>query len=107
MKANQALVFAIVAAGAIAIPLDVRSALPIEGKMPLLSGATAWLNSAPLSAADLQGKVVLLDVWTYTCINSLRTEPYMRAWADKYKDQGLVVARVHYPSRPASLILPP
>src|SRR6184192_4401603 len=100
MKANQALVFAIVAAGAIAIPLDVRSALPIEGKMPLLSGATAWLNSAPLSAADLQGKVVLLDFWTYTCINWLRTLPYVRAWAEKYQDHGVVVIGVHTPEFP-------
>jgi thiol-disulfide isomerase/thioredoxin len=62
-----------------------------------LSGATAWLNSAPLTAADLHGKVVLVDFWTYTCINWLRTLPYVRAWAAQYKEQGLVVIGVHTP----------
>jgi thiol-disulfide isomerase/thioredoxin len=71
--------------------------LPIEGEMPSLDGATTWLNSAPLSAAGLRGKVVLIDFWTYTCINWLRTLPYVRAWAEKYKDQGLVVIGVGTP----------
>ena len=71
--------------------------LPIEGEMPSLGGATAWLNSPPLTAADLRGKVVLVDFWTYTCINWLRTLPYVRAWAEKYKEQGLVVIGVHTP----------
>src|SRR5437868_15422834 len=71
--------------------------LPIEGEMPSLGGATAWLNSPPLSAADLRGKVVLIDFWTYTCINWLRTLPYVRAWADKYRDHGVVVIGVHAP----------
>ena len=62
-----------------------------------LGGATAWLNSPPLTAADLQGKVVLVDFWTYTCINWLRTVPYVRAWAARYKEQGLVVIGVHTP----------
>ena len=62
-----------------------------------LGRATAWLNSAPLTAADLRGKVVLVDFWTYTCINWLRTLPYVRAWAAQYKDQGLVVIGVHTP----------
>ena len=62
-----------------------------------LGGATAWLNSAPLTAGDLKGKVVLIDFWTYTCINWLRTVPYVRAWAARYKDQGLVVIGVHTP----------
>ena len=62
-----------------------------------LGRATAWLNSAPLTAGDLKGKVVLVDFWTYTCINWQRTEPYVRAWAEKYKDQGLVVIGVHAP----------
>src|SRR5262249_54083423 len=56
-----------------------------------LGSATGWLNSEPLTAAGLRGKVVLVDVWTYTCVNWLRTLPYVRAWAEKYKDQGLVV----------------
>ncbi len=71
--------------------------LPFEGELPSLSGATAWLNSPPLSADDLQGKVVLIDFWTYTCINWLRTLPYVRAWAEKYRDQGVVVIGVHTP----------
>ena len=62
-----------------------------------LGRATAWLNSAPLTPADLQGKVVLIDFWTYTCINWLRTVPYVRAWATRYKEQGLVVIGVHTP----------
>ena len=71
--------------------------LPIEGEFPSLGGATGWLNSPPLTAAGLRGKVVLIDVWTYTCINWLRTLPYVRAWAEKYKNQGLVVIGVHSP----------
>jgi thiol-disulfide isomerase/thioredoxin len=71
--------------------------LPTEGELPSLGSATEWLNSPPLTAAGLRGKVVLIDVWTYTCINWLRTFPYVRAWAEKYKDQGLVVIGVHAP----------
>jgi cytochrome c biogenesis protein CcdA/thiol-disulfide isomerase/thioredoxin len=71
--------------------------LPIEGQLPSLSGATAWLNSPPLTAEGLRGKVVLIDFWTYSCINCLRAIPYVRAWAEKYKDQGLVVIGVHAP----------
>ena len=71
--------------------------LPVEGEFPSLAGATEWLNSPPLSAGGLRGKVVLIDVWTYTCINWLRTLPYIRAWAEKYKNQGLVVIGVHSP----------
>ncbi|HEX6554672.1 MAG TPA: thioredoxin family protein [Ktedonobacteraceae bacterium] len=71
--------------------------LPIEGELPSLGGATTWLNSPPLSAADLRGNVVLIDFWTYTCINWLRTLPYVRAWAEKYRDHGVVVIGVHTP----------
>jgi thiol-disulfide isomerase/thioredoxin len=71
--------------------------LPFEGEMPALGGATAWLNSPPLSAAELRGEVVLIDFWTYTCINWLRTLPYVRAWAEKYKEYGVVVIGVHTP----------
>src|SRR5437016_1020189 len=71
--------------------------LPFEGEMPSLSGATAWLNAPPLSAADLRGKVVLVDFWTYTCINWLRTLPYVRAWAEKYREHGVVTIGVHSP----------
>ena len=65
--------------------------------MPSLDGAVEWLNSPPLTAEALKGKVVLVDFWTYSCINCLRTMPYVRAWAEKYKDQGLVVIGVHAP----------
>jgi thiol-disulfide isomerase/thioredoxin len=65
-----------------------------------LASATAWINSPPLTAADLRGKVVLVDIWTYTCVNWLRTLPYVRAWATKYKDAGLVVIGVHSPEFP-------
>jgi cytochrome c biogenesis protein CcdA/thiol-disulfide isomerase/thioredoxin len=72
-------------------------ALPIEGQAPSLSGAIEWLNSPPLTNEALRGKVVLVDFWTYSCINCLRAIPYVRAWAEKYKDQGLVVIGVHAP----------
>jgi thiol-disulfide isomerase/thioredoxin len=71
--------------------------LPVEGEMPSLESATGWINSKPISRDELRGKVVLVDIWTYTCINWLRTEPYVRAWAEKYKDKGLVVIGVHSP----------
>ena len=74
-----------------------RSSLPIEGTLPSLDGAVQWLNSEPLTAEQLRGKVVLVDFWTYSCINCIRTVPYVRAWAEKYKDQGLVVIGVHAP----------
>jgi thiol-disulfide isomerase/thioredoxin len=74
--------------------------LPSEGRLPGFDGATGWLNSPPLIAADLRGKVVLVDFWTYTCINWLRTLAYVRAWAEKYRDRGLVVVGVHTPEFP-------
>ncbi|MCQ1838207.1 cytochrome c biogenesis protein DipZ [Neorhizobium galegae] len=74
-----------------------RSNLPVEGRAPSLDGAVEWLNSAPPTAEQLRGKVVLVDFWTYSCINCIRTVPYVRAWAEKYKDQGLVVIGVHAP----------
>jgi thiol-disulfide isomerase/thioredoxin len=88
MKANKLL---LAARHPAAVPL------PIEGELPSLGGATAWLNSPPLAAAGLRGKVVLIDFWTYTCINWLRTLPYVRAWAEKYRDHGVVVIGVHTP----------
>jgi thiol-disulfide isomerase/thioredoxin len=72
----------------------------MASKLPGFDGATGWLNSEPLTAADLGGKVVLVDFWTYTCINWLRTLGYVRAWAEKYADQGLVVVGVHTPEFP-------
>ena len=74
-----------------------RSDLPIEAMAPSLNGAVEWLNSPPLTTEELRGKVVLIDFWTYSCINCIRTVPYVRAWAEKYKDQGLVVIGVHAP----------
>jgi thiol-disulfide isomerase/thioredoxin len=74
-----------------------EAALPVEGTMPSLDGAVQWLNSPPLTAETLKGKVVLVDFWTYSCINCLRAIPYVKAWAEKYRDQGLVVIGVHAP----------
>jgi thiol-disulfide isomerase/thioredoxin len=71
--------------------------LRVEGRMPPLAGATGWLNSEPLTTESLRGRVVLVDFWTYTCINWLRTLPYVRAWAERYRAQGLVVLGVHTP----------
>ncbi len=65
--------------------------------LPGLSGATGWINSPPLTAKDLKGKVVLVDFWTYSCINCLRSLPYIEAWSEKYKNSGLVVIGVHTP----------
>ena len=84
------------------------SSLPVEGRFPGFAGATGWINSPPLTAEALRGKVVLVDFWTYSCINCLRTLPWLRAWADKYKDAGLVVVGVHSPEfafekRPANV----
>ena len=110
MKANQLLLAAILA-GAIEAPVETLAGdknevqqmtqaavrLPIEGELPSLGNATGWLNSPPLTAAGLRGHVVLVDFWTFTCINWLRSLPYVRAWAEKYRNQGLVVIGVHSP----------
>jgi thiol-disulfide isomerase/thioredoxin len=110
MKANQVLLAAILA-GAIGAAIETSAEdkrvvqqltpdaarSPIEGELSSLSSATEWLNSPPLTAASLRGKIVLIDFWTYTCINWLRSLPYVRAWAEKYRDQGLVVIGVHTP----------
>ena len=71
--------------------------LPVEGELPSFDGATGWLNSPPLTPAGLRGKVVVVDFWTYTCVNWLRQLPYVRAWAGKYAGHGLVVIGVHTP----------
>jgi thiol-disulfide isomerase/thioredoxin len=70
---------------------------PADGELASLASATAWLNSPPLTVDELRGNVILVDFWTYTCVNWLRTLPYIRAWAERYKDQGLVVIGVHAP----------
>jgi len=71
--------------------------LPVEGEIPSFAGATLWLNSPPLTAESLRGKVVVVDFWTYSCINCLRALPYVESWYRKYKDHGLVVIGVHAP----------
>ena len=76
---------------------DDESVLPVEGRLAGFVGATGWLNSKPLTPAGLRGRVVLVNFWTYTCINWLRTLPYVRAWSAKYGDQGLTVIGVHTP----------
>jgi len=77
---------------------NANSAAPkVEGDMPELAGATGWLNSKPLTRAALKGKVVVLDFWTYSCINCLRALPYVNAWYQHYKDSGLVIIGVHSP----------
>jgi cytochrome c biogenesis protein CcdA/thiol-disulfide isomerase/thioredoxin len=76
---------------------DGQVQLDNEGKFPGVDGANAWLNSPPLKRDDLKGKVVVVDFWTYSCINCLRSIPYVEAWAQKYKDDGLVVIGVHTP----------
>ena len=73
------------------------AALPVERGMPRFDGAVSWLNSPPLSVESLRGKVVLVDFWTYSCINCLRALPHVRAWAQRYAAQGLVVVGVHTP----------
>jgi thiol-disulfide isomerase/thioredoxin len=71
--------------------------LPVEGHLPSFEGATGWLNSEPLTLGGLRGRVVLVDFWTYTCINWLRTAPYVKAWDAKYRRLGLSVVGVHTP----------
>jgi cytochrome c biogenesis protein CcdA/thiol-disulfide isomerase/thioredoxin len=94
--------------GAIRPPVDARpgigmesttapEGLPVEGSLPALDGATSWLNSPPLTREGLRGKVVLIDFWTYSCINCLRSLPYISGWYQKYKEHGLVVIGVHAP----------
>lgn len=108
MKPNQLIIAAMLTGSIIAsaqvlagedtaqkAPFALR--LPTEGEFPSIARATGWLNSPPLTARDLKGKVVLVDFWTYSCINWLRTLPYVRAWAEKYRDKGLVVIGVHTP----------
>lgn len=80
---------------ALAAPAAPRP--PMAGVLSSLTSANEWINSTPLSAEGLRGKVVLIDFWTYSCINCLRTLPYVRAWADKYRAAGLVVIGVHSP----------
>jgi thiol-disulfide isomerase/thioredoxin len=80
--------------------MTATAELPIEGALPDLGGATGWLNSEPLTPAGLRGKVVVVQFCTFSCVNWLRTLPYVRAWAGKYQDDGLVVIGVHSPEFP-------
>src|SRR5690349_12438136 len=108
MKVRQTLLIAIAAcavAGAVWLmagredkyQMKPAESLAFEGRMPSLERATAWINSEPLTDASLRGKVVLVEFWTYTCINWRRQLPYVRAWAEKYKGNGLVVVGMHTP----------
>jgi cytochrome c biogenesis protein CcdA/thiol-disulfide isomerase/thioredoxin len=83
--------------GARIMRVSTTAALPVQGKLTSLDGATTWLNSAPLSADALRGKVVVVNFWTYSCINCLRTLPYLKTWAQRYGNDGLVVIGVHTP----------
>ncbi|MET0356991.1 MAG: cytochrome c biogenesis protein DipZ [Cellvibrio sp.] len=76
---------------------NANGGAPNEGELPELDGVTGWLNSAPLVSTELRGKVVLIDFWTYSCINCLRALPYVKTWYEKYKDHGLVVIGIHSP----------
>ena len=97
-RLEQALVDAVSPAPAAPSPEPQAGVpLPVEGWLPRLDGATGWLNGPPLTRDGLRGKVVLVDFWTYSCINCLRTLPYLRGWADKYRGHGLVVLGVHTP----------
>ncbi len=97
MSGNNAMMSANHAMMMKAKPEATADELPAEGSLPSLAGAVEWLNSPPLTPEALKGKVVLVDFWTYSCINCLRAIPYVRAWAEKYKDQSLVVIGVHAP----------
>jgi thiol-disulfide isomerase/thioredoxin len=95
---SGAVALTLAAAGfALADAANALARRPTEGDLPSFDQATGWLNSPPLAPDALRGKVVLVQFWTYTCINWLRTLPYVRAWASKYKDNGLVVIGVHAP----------
>src|SRR3989475_10824682 len=83
--------------GLIGVTMSAMRDLAMEGELPSLAGATGWLNSQPLTPAELRGHVALVDFWTLTCINWLRTEPYVRARSRAYRDDGLVVIGVHTP----------
>src|SRR5271166_2038568 len=84
-------------AAAATSPGGFHFSLGDEGAMPDLDGAIGWLNSTPLSSKSLRGKIVLVNFWTYTCINSLRPLPYVKTWATKYRNAGFVVIGVHTP----------
>jgi cytochrome c biogenesis protein CcdA/thiol-disulfide isomerase/thioredoxin len=90
-------VFAPSTPGMLHVQVRPAPALPVEGRMPAISGAVEWLNSPALTADSLRGKVVLVDFWTFGCVNCRNALPHVRGWYDKYKDQGLVVVGIHTP----------
>ena len=92
--------FHTLAAIALSTAAFTATAAPAGTTAPEFTGIQQWLNSAPLAMRQLRGKVVLVDFWTYTCINCVRTLPYVKGWHEKYKDQGLVVVGVHTPEYP-------
>lgn len=92
-----AVIMGVVAIGLTATASEFQADLSEQRPQFDLDGAIGWLNSAPLKSSSLRGKVVLVDFWTYTCINSLRPLPYVKSWAAKYKDAGLIVIGVHTP----------
>ncbi len=94
---EQALLARVPAAGSGGLRLPAAKPLPVLGALPPLAGGVLWLNSTPLSREALRGKVVLVDFWTFGCVNCQRTLPYVRAWANKYRGSGLVVVGVHTP----------
>ena len=99
-KAEEHLVSALGPEKPALVPVSAAEPVPVladEGPMPELSGAVGWLNSPPLTTKSLRGKVVVIDFWTYSCINCLRALPYVEGWSAKYKDAGLVVIGVHTP----------
>src|SRR5271156_782127 len=98
-KAEEHLLGSLGAPRAAFVPVSEAAplVLPDEGPMPELSGAVGWINSPALSSESLRGKVVMIDFWTYSCINCLRALPYVEGWSTKYKDAGLVVIGVHTP----------
>src|ERR1700678_3006847 len=99
-KAEEHLVKVLGAHKPALVPVSAAEPVPVladEGPMPELSGAVGWLNSPPLTTKSLRGKVVVIDFWTYSCINCLRALPYVEGWSTKYKDAGLVVIGVHTP----------
>jgi cytochrome c biogenesis protein CcdA/thiol-disulfide isomerase/thioredoxin len=99
-KAEEHLVSALGAHKPALVPVSAAEPVLVladEGPMPELSGAVGWLNSPPLTTKSLRGKVVVIDFWTYSCINCLRALPYVEGWSAKYKDAGLVVIGVHTP----------
>jgi cytochrome c biogenesis protein CcdA/thiol-disulfide isomerase/thioredoxin len=98
-KAEEHLIGSLGAPRSAFVPVSAAAppVLPDDGPMPELSGAVGWINSPPLATKSLRGKVVMIDFWTYSCINCLRALPYVEGWAAKYKDAGLVVIGVHTP----------